>query len=257
MRPPVDAEGSRRDPPRPYATARLQELHDARPASPGRRRAHHHTHRRRWTCPCRRRCARATSDGTRFGARAGALGRRLVVAVTAVVDPTGSRAGTTAHPTVPSSITRTARAVVLARSRRPQDLAAGALGDEPPAGRAARAGRAYWPASVRSCIVETTVSRRSRRSSSTSSSTCCWWPMSRAVVGSSSSEQRRLLGERRREDRALALAARERVEPAVGRPAEVEAVERRCHGDAGRARSRVPSSAEVRGAPEQHVVARR
>ncbi len=109
------------------------------------------------------------------------------------------------------------------------------------------------PASVRSCIVETTVSPSARRSSSTSSSTRSCWPMSSPVVGSSSSSSGASCAS------ARAMTARRSSPPeSVSRRREAaQPRSRRSSAVATASRSRAPSRGEqpeVRGAPEQHVL---
>ena len=117
---------------------------------------------------------------------------------------------------------------------------------------------AYWPASVRSCIVDTTVSALATRSRSTSSRTSCWWPTSRA--------RRRLVEQ---QDRARPGPAPGRSRPAGARrrtgcraarsakPSEVELLERLRRPPRGRPRPSAASGPQVRRAAEQHVVGHR
>ena len=136
-----------------------------------------------------------------------------------------------------SSIDADVRAVVRGDVRRREDLCRRALGDDRAARSRSTTCSAYWPASVRSCIVVTTVSP-SRRSSSTSSSTSCWRPRSSDVVGSSRSSTRRLLRERTREHGTLQLAAAERAERPLREVARARGAASAC---VAASRSRFPS----------------
>jgi hypothetical protein len=104
--------------------------------------------------------------------------------------------------------------------------------------------RAYWPARVRSCRVDSTVRPRARRRSSTRSSTSCWRPTSSEVVGSSSRRTGASWAS------ARASTARWR---SPGQGAQVEAVEDAL--DHGQVRRRLDAEGpDVRSAAEQGVV---